>query len=153
MINMSNLGVPCVHFCGMIHIENIHCETAPGAGWMGFSRKISIMAMTCAERKQKQRASARGYALERECGWRSQRIVDASFTSYEAKLIIQNYRCPICANPVDNRSPLDHSHSTGLARGVLCQTCNLSLGKFEVDHNHFLANAVRYLTSWEGEIA
>ncbi len=106
------------------------------------------MAMTNQEKKAAQRARPLGYAKSRESGWRCQRIVDATFTSYEAKLIIQNYHCPICGNPVDNTSPLDHSHSTGLARGVLCQTCNLLLGHIEAGSPRFLANAQEYIHSW-----
>ena len=106
------------------------------------------MAMTATERKQKQRASEKGYALERESGWRCQRIVDASYTSYEAKLVIQNYRCAICRTPVNTSSPLDHSHITSMARGVLCSSCNLILGKIEAGSNQFLANAQSYLDSW-----
>jgi len=106
------------------------------------------MAMSMQERKRNQRLRPEGYAKSRECGWRCQRIVDATFTSYEAKLIIQNYRCPLCGDPVDSSSPLDHSHSTGLARGVLCQPCNLILGKIEAGSPRFLANAQEYIHSW-----
>ena len=42
----------------------------------------------------------------------------------------QKYVCPICGCPLANGRPaLDHCHSTGNVRGVLCGSCNVSEGK------------------------
>lgn len=106
------------------------------------------MAMTMRERKAAQRARPLGYAKSRECDWRQQGISDASFVSFEAKLVIQNYHCPLCNSAVDTHSSLDHNHETCMARGVLCQECNLLLGKVEAGGSQFLANASEYLAAW-----
>lgn len=39
---------------------------------------------------------------------------------------------------------VDHCHTTGAVRGLLCSECNIGLGKFR-DSTQFLLNAVRYL--------
>jgi len=39
---------------------------------------------------------------------------------------------------------VDHCHTTGKIRGVLCGNCNKALGKFE-DNPDFLRNAIIYL--------
>jgi hypothetical protein len=38
--------------------------------------------------------------------------------------------CALCEHPLDNPC-LDHDHSNGLIRGVLCRGCNCLLGKIE----------------------
>ena len=45
----------------------------------------------------------------------------------------QNSKCFICGNPTKDgrRLATDHSHQTGLIRGLLCSTCNRILGKIE----------------------
>lgn len=39
---------------------------------------------------------------------------------------------------------IDHSHKTGKVRGLLCNDCNSSIGKFQ-DNIITLANAIKYL--------
>lgn len=67
----------------------------------------------------------------------------------------QNYVCAICGNPetaLDHRTGLprslavDHCHTTGVIRGLLCTTCNRGLGKFK-DNIKYLESAVNYLNS------
>ena len=45
----------------------------------------------------------------------------------------QNKVCFICGKPnkSGNRLSTDHSHTTGLIRGLLCSSCNRILGKIE----------------------
>ncbi len=65
---------------------------------------------------------------------------------YEKLLDKQNGCCAICGRP-DNGKRLmcvDHCHSTGEVRGLLCNNCNLGLGNF-IDNVELLENAVKYL--------
>lgn len=47
----------------------------------------------------------------------------------------QGGRCAICLVPLDISrrilAPLDHDHSTGLVRSVLCRRCNVRIGQIE----------------------
>jgi len=49
-----------------------------------------------------------------------------------------------CSGDDDNRLVLDHCHSTGVIRGVLCDQCNLGLGSFK-DNTENLNNAIKWL--------
>ena len=60
----------------------------------------------------------------------------------------QGAACPICGVSLDSdmRTPIDHDHTTGLVRGVLCSQCNLGLGLFADDPARLQA-AIEYLSS------
>ena len=52
--------------------------------------------------------------------------------TYEAMVKEKEGKCDICGNiPTGRRTTLhvDHDHITGLIRGLLCNNCNLGLGK------------------------
>lgn len=63
---------------------------------------------------------------------------------------IAKSRCEICSHKLDPagtkqfKPALDHCHSTGRIRGVLCGNCNVALGLFK-DSVRVLNRAVRYL--------
>lgn len=64
---------------------------------------------------------------------------------YAAKLQAQGGVCAICAKPpVDRRLAVDHCHTTGTIRGLLCVLCNTALGKFK-DDPRLLQSAINYL--------
>lgn len=56
----------------------------------------------------------------------------------------QNGKCKICGNPMV-RCYVDHDHTTGKIRGILCNACNLALGLFR-DSLPNLKAAIAYLT-------
>jgi hypothetical protein len=51
--------------------------------------------------------------------------------------------CAICEGPLE-RPHVDHDHTTGKVRGILCFNCNAGLGKFQ-DNVAVMAAAVEYL--------
>jgi hypothetical protein len=48
----------------------------------------------------------------------------------------QGGRCGVCNLPIF-KPCLDHDHSTGAVRGVLCTGCNALLGKVENNHKRY----------------
>jgi Recombination endonuclease VII len=54
--------------------------------------------------------------------------------------------CAICTEPckLGRRLAVDHCHTTGRVRGLLCARCNMSIGKFE-DRVELLQSAISYL--------
>lgn len=48
---------------------------------------------------------------------------------YDAMLQDQRGACAICNEPMD-KPHVDHNHTTGKVRGLLCQHCNMGLGHF-----------------------
>lgn len=60
------------------------------------------------------------------------------------------FECPICHKTtiaeLTSKIVLDHDHSTGLARGWICDSCNTGIGRFK-DSVELLQNAIKYLQS------
>lgn len=53
---------------------------------------------------------------------------------FEALLAAQDGRCAICRGTEskgNGRMHVDHCHKTGQIRGILCQACNVTLGKMQ----------------------
>ena len=85
----------------------------------------------------------------REQRWREQGIKDASWEMYDAKYKAQDGKCALCriSAPPHSRKGLflDHDHSTGLPRELLCANCNTGLGMFKDDFA-LVAAALNYMT-------
>lgn len=71
--------------------------------------------------------------------------------TYDELLAAQGGVCAICCGPPKGRPGvsgtsyhIDHDHTTGAVRGLLCNTCNSGLGNFKDDPER-LADAIRYL--------
>lgn len=74
-----------------------------------------------------------------------------TFESLEEMLKKQNNRCAICNFEFGNdgrnrmtRPNVDHCHKTGITRGLLCTTCNTTLGKIK-DDTILLRKMISYL--------
>lgn len=70
-----------------------------------------------------------------------------SLDEYKQLVIDQNHKCAICKTDevsLPKNLSVDHDHSTGKVRGLLCQHCNLGLGHFK-DNIDLLLEAVKYL--------
>ena len=69
-------------------------------------------------------------------------------------LAAQEGRCAICgASEGDSRGfrmHIDHCHTTGVVRGVLCNLCNAGLGNFR-DDAELMQKAIAYLARHQGE--
>lgn len=59
----------------------------------------------------------------------------------------QDGKCKICHKEFDSSSKphVDHNHTTGDVRGILCRNCNLALGYFK-DDILLLWRAMNYLS-------
>jgi hypothetical protein len=70
---------------------------------------------------------------------------------YNKMLLDQDYKCAICKiseteikHKRNTYFAVDHCHSTGKVRGLLCNNCNCILGFINDDTEH-LNNAIKYL--------
>ena len=73
-------------------------------------------------------------------------------TEYEIKVKEQDNKCFICGQEAGyNGKPLyvDHCHTTGTVRKLLCQHCNSGLGMFK-DNPELLIKAADYLKEHNG---
>jgi hypothetical protein len=57
---------------------------------------------------------------------------------------LQNGCCAICGEQPKRKLHVDHCHTTGKIRGLLCQRCNMGLGNF-CDSPELLVKAIAYL--------
>ena len=78
---------------------------------------------------------------------RAKLIYGISDTKYDELVNINN--CQICNKEVEGtKRHIDHCHSTGTVRGILCRKCNLGLGHFRDNENH-LKSAIEYLNKFK----
>lgn len=66
---------------------------------------------------------------------------------YEMKRL-QNDRCAVCGEEFLRTPHIDHCHTTGEVRGLLCSGCNTGIGHLK-DDVRILENAIRYLNKGE----
>ena len=71
---------------------------------------------------------------------------------YDKMLYTQNYKCKICSMPFGKtkgtRCCVDHNHSTGEVRALICSNCNVILGLSQ-DSSIILQLAAMYLDSYD----
>jgi hypothetical protein len=79
-----------------------------------------------------------------------QRKYNMGENEYDAMLLSQNNMCLLCGTEFSSTwgadAPVvDHCHTHGNVRGILCNECNRGLGYFH-DNKETLMNAIRYLS-------
>lgn len=97
---------------------------------------------------QKRRGKDRGVPIEirrgQWLGWR----YGITLEDYNRMFEQQERKCAICRNDfgteIKNRPHVDHDHSTGKVRGLLCHGCNNGLGSFQENVDK-MAAAIAYL--------
>lgn len=84
--------------------------------------------------------------------WRDKQLMrtyNISLDQYNRMLAEQNNKCVICNTMYDQSGKsmaVDHCHTTGAIRGLLCKNCNTALGSVKDDIN-ILQNMITYLQS------
>jgi len=79
------------------------------------------------------------------------RMFGMSLETYDEKLKAQGGVCAICGGLCKSgkRLAVDHNHTTGKIRDLLCGNCNGGLGKF-LDNPELLLKAADYLKEHNG---
>ena len=76
--------------------------------------------------------------------------IDISEQEYQNKLLSQNGVCAICMRPPSKSIlAVDHCHTTGKIRKLLCTNCNLALGLLK-DSTDITKRALEYLMEFQG---
>ena len=70
-----------------------------------------------------------------------------SLEDYNKMLINQNNKCDICRIGFNNLV-VDHCHTTGKVRGLLCNGCNSGIGFFK-ENKVTILNSIEYLNKHE----
>lgn len=84
---------------------------------------------------------------------RLQKLYGITIEERDTMLALQGGCCAVCGTDNPQRKnadwAVDHCHSTGKVRGILCHPCNLMLGHAR-DNSHTLAQAIHYLEKHNG---
>lgn len=85
------------------------------------------------------------HAENPEKNWARQRLYKYGLTpeKYQQMLQTQGFACCLCKNP--RKLCVDHCHTKGTVRGLLCRKCNTGLGCFQ-DSSKLLQDVIDYLT-------
>lgn len=88
--------------------------------------------------------------LEYKKNWHYLKRYNLTLEELLTMKVEQNSRCKICGKH-ESETPrkslcVDHDHTTGKVRGLLCESCNQGLGLF-YDNPDNLKNALEYLLS------
>ena len=93
-------------------------------------------------------SSEAGKARMRRGRWAKQNI-NITTEEYKQKYKSQEGKCNICKESFATLC-VDHDHSTGQIRGLLCKQCNLGIGNLK-DNIDLLTNAIEYLKEYKNE--
>lgn len=159
---MTETGICVLHQCA-------ECEQwKPRAGFSEWRRRDGKprRRQTCRACRNAQRAAARvanGIREKALSSYRDMKENDPERWNYlhgatgalrrkygltpeqvEAMKAAQDGRCAICQQEPKKRLVVDHCHTTGRVRGLLCDGCNMSIGHLREDPNLF-RRALEYL--------
>jgi hypothetical protein len=73
------------------------------------------------------------------------RLYGITEEEYNNMILSQNNLCAICNRPSNKTLHVDHNHTTGKIRGLLCSNCNTGIGFFNEDI-FALTKAIEYLS-------
>jgi hypothetical protein len=100
------------------------------------------------ERERSRKFRVANPELHRERIWESKlHSYGLTLDQYHALFEQQGERCAVCRIvilPMGRGTHIDHDHTTDKVRGLLCNECNLGLGKFK-DRPDVLRAAATYL--------
>ena len=100
------------------------------------------------EKVRKWKANNREKHLQYNREYNLLKKYNLTMDDYNKILDSQKGCCAICGTQKlgygHSRLCVDHCHTTGKIRGLLCNACNIALGKFE-DKKQRLLNAIHYL--------
>ena len=94
---------------------------------------------------EKNKESIRNATLKAKYGMTS--------AQYNELFASQGYKCAVCGcnkNQGRGKMPVDHCHATGKVRAILCQSCNVTLGKVG-ENEEILLSLITYLRKHKGE--
>lgn len=137
--------VPCT-FCGAKKLLN------PFRVKNGRDKYCSL---NCYHQSRKKRAGLEGTELyskkELIANKNLKRLYGISLEQKQQMFTSQNGKCAICFLPITlsgkQSSTVDHNHSTGKVRQLLCHSCNCGLGNFGESIIN-LKSAINYLEKW-----
>lgn len=76
---------------------------------------------------------------------RIEKIYGVNQEQYSQILLSQDNKCKICFSEYNKKSfHIDHCHSSGIVRGILCSKCNQAIGLFK-ENTDVMLRAIEYI--------
>lgn len=104
-------------------------------------------ALNSTEKRKKRQKICRKQWVKNNPGcyrkWNLKKQYGMSLEDFDKLVVEQLGRCSICDKELFDPY-VDHDHTTGKVRGLLCVNCNMGIGHF-MDSKKFLLNAISYL--------
>lgn len=115
----------------------------------GYATQCKICSTRTHKHKYKTDEAYRKKRIQRTTVSKRKKWYGITEEEFDKLLETQKGCCAICNTLLDRSRKglcpfLDHSHSTGKVRGILCGECNRGLGFFK-DNEMFLFSAIQYL--------
>ena len=107
----------------------------------------------CSRELDRKRQGRRYVPLSKEASrlksfnWRL-KTFGLTLEDYNKLKLAQSLRCGICGVEENKSFNIDHDHSTGKVRGLLCGPCNRAIGLFK-ESEQALLSAVNYLRKYK----
>lgn len=126
---------------------NVCGDTKPGTEFRWSLWKRDSYCKVCRRAKDRERyKNSNGAGKDKVFDHSLRRLYGITLEQYNDMLAAQGQRCGLCgeAPATDRRMHVDHDHSTGKLRAILCHQCNLLLGNAQ-DSIARLQQAISYL--------
>jgi len=128
--------------CTLVKLAtDFYRDSATKSGYKSSCKKCSSALATDWKQKNKE------YTAEYNKKYKLQYNYGLSVDEYNNLLVEQENRCAICFTSVEQLPRglvVDHNHTTGKARGLLCHACNVALGMLKESEDN-LMGALSYL--------
>lgn len=97
----------------------------------------------CQNGRKRDRYAVRGEDRTEQHRKHLRRTYGLTQAQYTSMLVEQSGRCACCLDDLagPRRPHVDHCHTTGRVRGLLCHHCNVALGAVKEDHRRIAALA------------
>ena len=147
--------------CG-IEKPNSEYHIAQKAGYVGtdgYKRNVDVLKAHCKEcyrekeikkyhklseeQKKERRKRNKANTFEYRQQYRLKRDYGLTTEEFSGMILEQNSLCKICKEHMDNPQ-IDHCHTTGKVRGLLCRGCNTSLGLLK-ENPETLRSMIEYI--------
>lgn len=125
---------------GRVYCGNT-CATRSSRGWQPTELTCPVCNTTAVMRRSD------AVFCSRRCTMRAYNMLhnySVTVEQYRVMRTSQGGACAICRSTFSATPHIDHCHTTGVVRGLLCSRCNFAIGALQ-DDPHLADQAARYL--------
>lgn len=134
----------CNTYNETLSIENFGQYQVEGRPKKSRRRKYNLCRRLESKKRYEENPEVKEKMIRNSKEYHIKKSYGLSYEEYEEMFQIHENKCAICGTEPERKLHVDHCHSSGNIRGLLCAECNLGLGLFK-DNKNFLQSAIQYL--------